>query len=406
VLFRENYATMTYRIEDLGVAGMGETSLDHGFGLLARHPKTNEEYAIHPTMEHGFVAVNPVRKTSVHVYPDRSRYERTSRGAAQAPDGCLYHLGFAKGPHGTRPAHWSLLRWDWENPVSQPVQDWELPADTGAQPEFDREGRLYLPSAGNLCQLDLRTRRSEIVAHDAGPARCGHRDGLIYFVSNSAVCCFDPRTRSQTRVLLPGGLSCSPRALEKDGQGRVLLPIVTHEKSGRAFWLELLDGKAIPVDASAVQLAQTLTTHLEVAQADPSMTYFTPYAFRDGSYLSRIVGREATYVDSAGRPITFPLQMQDSPLQLYALETGGGRIWLGTVCPLYLLSYDPQTGIFDNHGNVSPAIGEIYNLVWSDGRLFMAGYPGAHISRFGLDFGPDGHLYFLNGAHLMRMRWD
>ena len=39
----------------------------------------------------------------------------------------------------------------------------------------------------------------------------------------------------------------------------------------------------------------------------------------------------------------------------------------------------------------------------------LAGYEDQMLidhSRFNLCFGPDGHLYFMNGAHLMRMRWD
>lgn len=373
---------MKVDIEDLGIAGCGETSLDGGPNIVARHPVTNEEYAIHPTMEHGFIAIQPVRRFSVHVRPDPTKFERTSRGAAQGPDGCIYQLGFHKGQCYAQDQTWSVLRWNWSDPISVPLADFSGLTNIGAQLEFDPEGRLYFHDFQDLYRLTLATRKVEIVAAKGSPALCSRRDGWLYFICESAVHGLDPRTGERKAVTTEAGAPCPVAAMKKDGQGRIILPVVVEKKDGRTYWLELRGCKAVAVDADTVQLAETMINPLDVAQSEPGMTQLTSYAFADGGYISRFVRREATYIDSAGRMTTFPLEFKDRPLQLFSIEIGGGRIWMGTVLPLYLLSYDPQTGTFTNHGHPSPVIGEIYNMIWLGNRLFMASYPGAYVTRF------------------------
>jgi hypothetical protein len=70
------------------------------------------------------------------------------------------------------------------------------------------------------------------------------------------------------------------------------------------------------------------------------------------------------------------------PLQLFSIASGGGRLWMGTVLPLHLLSFEFSTGKFTDHGIPTPVPGEIYNMVWSGGRLFIASYPGAYVTRY------------------------
>lgn len=373
---------MNHRIEDLGVAGVGETSLDGGPNIVARHPVTNEEYAIHPTMEHGFIAIQPARRFSIHIRPDLEKYERTSRGAAQGPDGCIYNLGFHKGQCYASEQTWSVLRWNWSDPISVPVAEFSGFTNIGAQLEFDLDGRLYFNALQGLCRLTMATRKVEVVADKASPPLCSRRDGWLYFICGPAVLGLDPRTGGQKAVMTEAGAPCPRGAMQKDGRGHIILPVVVEKKDGRAYWLELRGGKAVAVDAATVQLAETMINPLDVAQSEPWMTQLASYAFADGGYISRIVRREATYIDANGRMTTFPLEFKDRPLQLYSMEIGGGRIWLGTVLPLYLLSYDLKAGTFVNHGHPSPVIGEVYNMVWSDNRLFMASYVQAYVTRF------------------------
>lgn len=78
---------MTATIEDLGIAGHGEANLDGGGLNLVRHPATGAEFAVLPTLEHAFILIDPRERTGIHVQPDMSLYQRTSRTSVQGPNG-------------------------------------------------------------------------------------------------------------------------------------------------------------------------------------------------------------------------------------------------------------------------------------------------------------------------------
>lgn len=370
---------MPYSIENLGIAGTGESNLDGvGHNNLVRHPETGEEYAVLSTLEHAFIVVDPRKRTGVHVQPDMSVYQRTTRLAVQGPDGAVYSLGFHKGQCFSRKPTCSLLKWDWKEPVSKPLFDLEKPHDSCMAMDFDEAGRLYLLLHSGLMRLDLATRREETVADSVGQFACGHGEPWLYLNLGGVMAAQDARTGDRHPVTLPDGRPCPTGVLHRDGAGR----LVIRPGDERSAWIELKDGQARPVEAHAVRLTQTLISNLEAGQAEPHMTYWTPYVFADGAYISRVVGTEVTVVEAAGDWHTFTVDRKGQPLQLYSIVAGGGRLWMGTVLPLHLLSYDFGTGQFANHGVPSTASGEIYNMVWSGERLFMASYTNAVVTRF------------------------
>lgn len=370
-----------WRIEDLGIAGYGEANLDGGGLNMVRHPGTGEEFAVLPMLEHAFVLIDPRRRLGRHILPDMSVFQRTSRRTVQGPDGALYSVGFRRGCVYERTQTCALLRWDWQSPRSEPCLDFELPADTCAGLEFDSEGRLYVCVGGRLSRLDLSTGRLERVADGVVDFAAGRDEPWLYTVAGGLVCAMDPADPVPRPVTLPGGQPCPAGRLERDGGGRLIIAADVGCRGGATLWAELKGGRAEPVEAHALRLADTLICNVEVAQADPASVYRSPFAFDDGSVISRVAGTEVTVVDSAGRWQTFAFARREQPLQLFSMEIGGGRIWLGTVLPLHLLSYDFATGRFANHGITAPVPGEIYNMVWSGGRLFMASYPGAFVTR-------------------------
>ncbi|MBI2437920.1 MAG: hypothetical protein HYV36_03805, partial [Lentisphaerae bacterium] len=164
-------------------------------------------------------------------------------------------------------------------------------------------------------------------------------------------------------------------------------------------------GQAVPVDASTVRLAETVIGNNEAALWEPFFHMLMPYVFEDGSYISRLIETNVTYVDATGRAHTFSIERKDTPLRLFSIQEGGGKLWMSSILPLVLLSYDPETGALANYRTPTHSAGEIYSLAWSGGRLFMASYPRAHLTRYDSsgpwrwDVGPRA-----NPAHLGPMK--
>lgn len=372
---------MAYSIEDLGIAGTGESNLDGGgynLNLLVRHPQTGAEYAVLPTLEHGFIVVDPKKRTGLHIQPDMSLYQRMTRLTAQGPDGALYSLGFHKGQCFSPKPTCSLLKWDWQEPLSKPLFDLEKPHDTSMGLDFDEAGRLYLLLHSALTRLDLLKQREEFVEDKVGQFACGRGEPWLYLNLRGAMVALDTRTGARQPVTLPNGRPCPSGVLHRDGAGK----LVIRPGDEQSAWTELRDGRASPVETYAVRLTKTLICNLEAGQAEPFMTYWTPYVFADGAYISRVIGTEVTVVETMGAWHTFTMERKVQPLQLFSIVAGGGRLWMGTVLPLHLLSYDFSTGQFANHGVPTPASGEIYNMVWSGDRLFLASYTGAVVTRY------------------------
>lgn len=368
-------------IEDLGIAGHGEAHLDWNMGIMARHPRTGAEFVIHPTFEHGFLVIDPRARTGFHVQPDFSVFEHTSRGLVQAADGSILTVGCRAVPRGEKQA-WSLLRWNWEGQMSIPIEDFSRFFVVVPQIDCDTRGRVYLWNSGSdLYQLDPASHRLEVCAKNVGQVVCG-RDGLVYIVDGGGILALDPAREISTPVAMADGSPCARGLLRKDGAGRVVLPVEMSRREGRVFWLELRDGKAVPVDASVVRLCETVLVNNEVGLTEPYMRMVLPYVFQDGTYFSRLVENEVTLIDARGRPHTFAVERKDTPLRLFSIQAGGGRLWMGSILPLLMISYDPQTNTFTNHGTPTLCVGEIYNMAWSGERLFMASYPRCFLTRF------------------------
>ncbi|MBI3987448.1 MAG: hypothetical protein HY343_11035 [Lentisphaerae bacterium] len=369
---------MNFVVEDLGVAGQGEAHLDWEMGILARHPRTQSEYVVHPSFEHGFLVIDPRARSGRHVQPDFALFDHTSRSVAQGADGAIYSFGMCKGSHSGA-MRCALLKWDWEGNRSLPVAEFAGAFPVVPMIECDREGHVY--GGGQLYRIDPRSGAVSECLQKVGwlGGVCG-RDRLWYAVSSGALVCQDPRNGATRAVVgVPPGIALT---LKKDGAGRVIIPVEMDRREGRVYWLELVDGKAVPVDASAVRLAETVIGNNEAALREPFFRMLMPYVFEDGSYLSRLIETEVTHVDATGRAHTFSVERKDTPLRLFSIQEGGGKLWMSSILPLVLLSYDPPTGTFAHYRTPTHSVGEIYSLAWCGGRLFMACYPRAHVTRY------------------------
>ncbi|MBI2194972.1 MAG: hypothetical protein HYU36_23575 [Planctomycetes bacterium] len=214
---------MTCFIEDLGVAGVGEAILEAHKGIIACHPQTGAEYALLPTMEHGFVAVQPHTGIGIHVRPNLDQHERTSRSMAQGPDGNLYMIGFRSGQCYAKNRAWSLLRWDW-NPEGAPqaVVDGVEPIDPVLRLEFDACGRLHVLNRGRLFRLDVRTGGTAPVGGPYLAALSSARDHRLYLQNGNGIDSLDPQTDRALPVQLPDSVDPAGVILQKDGGGRTI----------------------------------------------------------------------------------------------------------------------------------------------------------------------------------------
>ncbi len=204
----------------------------------------------------------------------------------------------------------------------------------------------------------------------------------------------DPETGDRVVVDSPSGV------LVKDAAGHVL----TNRRCwGGEVWLELTGRKAVSIDAAAVQLTKTSLAQNEMSGREVT----TSLAFSDGGYIRKIVGTRVTYVDPDGSSHEFAVKRDESPLRIFSVGSGGGKIWCGTFIPLTLFSYDSQTGESTFYDNPTETTGEIYNSAWSKGKLFMASYTAATLTRFSPDKPwKTDHSPSANPAHLGKMKED
>ncbi|MBI3986433.1 MAG: hypothetical protein HY343_05915, partial [Lentisphaerae bacterium] len=318
---------MNYRIEDLGEAGRGDAHLDWDRGVLARQPETGEEVVIHPTFQKGFLAIRPQTRSSLHVQPDWSVYAHTNRMAIQGPGGSVFNLGIRKNTPRQQPVM-DLLEWDWKAPESRPVMEFTPSHFIISHMDSDGKDAVYLLTyKGDLLELHLPSKRVRTLLNPAGEFVCNRADGRIYFAADNAIHSVDPRTGERAPVTLHDGSPCPVERLRVDGRGRAVLPVTVGRRNGCALWLKLDNGRAEPIEASRVALTNTLVSNVDSAQATPAMNMQMPYVFEDGSYVSRFVGVEMTWVDAAGIPHTFAVDRKTFPLQPFAIEAGGDRLW-------------------------------------------------------------------------------
>lgn len=356
--------TQHHQIEDLGEPASGDTWMNWRF---ARHPTTGAELALGSLSRGGFVVIDPVRQTAIQVRPEQPFVCGWAVG--QAPNGDIYQCDYG-GP---------LCVWDWKNPRARTVADHPMQAVFTLDVAAD--GRVYLPnySSNTLWRFTPSTGKIESLGdfHAFGGhirnVFCAH-DGWVYLTCTSysreqgeakGIVAFDPQTGEKSCVKAAGHRPTHGpwNGLTKDAAGHVLM---SSDLWGRVGWHELIGGCAQAIDPQQVRITQGNL----------------PLAFTDGSYIKKIEAREVTRVDAHGRESRFEIKYEDSPVSLFSVAAGAGKIWCGTFIPLTLISFDPATGQTTRYGNPTKTGGEIYNMVFSKGRLYMASYTGATITRY------------------------
>ncbi len=364
-----------YIFEEIGPIGVGTANYDHSYGTVAIHPQTGLEHIIHTTFASGFIVVDPRSGASRHIRPANMI---TSREAFQGPDGAIYQFGDG-----------IILRWNWQG--NQP-EAWFSPGLPDrfrgyAHLDFDHLGNVYYTANwrdGDLWRACPGSGRApEKIATAAKPfGSSPHR--CVYLVRHDRIDCLNPETGAVVPVLLEDGSPCPPGEVRRDGGGRLVLTAggAGAQKSWHPCYLELAGPWAFIVDAAGVRLADTLVCSCECHQAAPNLTFKTPYVLADGTYVSRVIGPEMTLVAPDGRWRTITLESAPVPLEPFALAAGTDRIWIGSILPLNLVSWNPATAEFANHGCPTPSVGEIYNLLWSRDRLFYVSYTHAQVSRY------------------------
>lgn len=362
-----------YRIEDLGVQAQGDCwiILRHG-----RNPKTGGEVGLASLSRGGFMVIDPIARAGRQVRPPAdwadARAGTEIWALGQGPDGAVYvATSYSVGGPD------ALMRWDWEGDRATVVRDLPTPHCLGL--DVAPDGRVYLseavqntlsrftPATGALESLPLPL--AEITKHVNNV--CCAADGWVYLNATdyrrTLTIAYHPDT-NETRCIEYTGLT-------KDGAGHVL---VADRRWGRQIWLECVGGTTVPINSAAVQLAE-----MELAICDikpPART--SPFAFSDGSYIQRLYNERVTCVAPDGKAYSFVMKREPMPLRLFCIASGGGKIWCGTFIPLNLCSYEPSTGTTEFLGNPTTVTGEIYSMVWSRNKLFIASYGDAELACY------------------------
>ncbi|MBI2438645.1 MAG: hypothetical protein HYV36_07530 [Lentisphaerae bacterium] len=351
--------TAAYRLEDLGVAAYGDSGWMNS--RHARHPETGAELALGSLSRGGFMVIDPARQWARQVCPERP-FE-CGWAVGQAPNGDIYQCDHSdSGP---------LVGWDWKGERARVLCEAPALAHVFTL-DVAPDGRVYLPAytSNTLQRFDPATGRLEnlgdfnALTQHIRNVFCA-ADGWVYVNGYSydavkgnatVVIAFDPRTNERRAIAAGAGLT-------RDAADHVL---VSSQRWGRTIWDELVGGQTRPIAPRDVALT-----------ADD-----LPFAFRDGSHIKAIDETTVTFVDAGGHESQFTVEREKSPLRIFSVEAGGGKIWGGTFIPLTLFSFDPATGEKTGYGNPTKTNGEIYNLAFSKGKLYMASYTGATLTRY------------------------
>lgn len=386
---------MSALIEDLGVQVYSDTWLNFRPG---RDPQTGADIVLCSLARGGFIILWPKEGRSRQV---RLPWVGEGWGIAQAPDGAVWQCGY--GGSGEKAA---LCRWAWKGTEAEWQVD--LPGDGYFTIDVDAEGRVYAPHyPGNtLYRFTPDQNKLEEVAsfHQFGKnvrdVYCA-LDAWVY-VAGPGLLGINPQTGEIAPVPRPEGVpqSWKYEHILRTGDGRVLISL---RKWGRACWQELRAGKPVLDSPGEFPLADT--EFEQGPHGNNRITCTTPLAFSDGSYLAGIYRKSAIYVTPSGERRSFAIEREESPVRIFSVTSGGERIWGGTFIPLTLFSYHPATGATKFWDNPTEVTGEIYNAVWSRGKLFMASYTGATLTRLT----PDRPLCrdrsaAINPAHLGLMK--
>lgn len=359
---------MNATIEDLGVQAKSDIWLGIRLGV---NPKTGNEVMLGGLSRGGFMVIDPKEESAIQVgFEPRSE----GWGIAQAPDGSVWICGYGASGH---PA--CLCRWNWEGTEAEHMV--ELSGDGYFMIDVAPDGcvyvphcrtgilRRYNPSTGVLDDLGEFTEFGKTVRDVC----CGD-DGWVYVMATDyhAPCIAAVNPESGDRHLLKGGFT----GIVKAGDGKTL---ATRSENGETVYAECVDGKAVPIGLDEVRLVRT-----DVCFSDTGKhASMTPLAFSDGGRICRMYNSDFTYVTGDGQEKEFNIGRKESPLRIFTVESGGGRIWGGTFIPLTMFGHDTRTGESEFYGNpTKSSTGEVYSALWSRDKLFLASYPSADLARY------------------------
>ncbi|MCC7193200.1 MAG: hypothetical protein IT444_10510 [Phycisphaeraceae bacterium] len=372
---------MKYSIENLGIAGYGSANDDWASGSFAIRPETGEEIIIHSTLEFGIVWIDVKSGRSAHLVPEDPLVTLTSRGATQGRDGRLYLAGCRVDPKANQRV-WHVLVWDWKSPGLRVVAPCPSGGDYYHRPAAAPDGAMiYGGFAGVPAQRFDPVAKSFTRFADASEGVYIGLDGQAYSRNGGKIEQIDARTGTRTAVHMTDGSECPDGEIVSDADGRVIVIPNSRQANTVVKWIELRGGRGEFVDPAKTRISRTIVGNNELAMSY-DMAKMLPYVLSDGTYISRIVSKEVTVVAPTGETRTFTMQRHDRPQRLFSIERCDDRLFVGGVLPLYLMSFDPASERFTNYGNPSPALGEIYNMVASRGRLYFAAYPGAYLVRY------------------------
>ncbi|MCX5661713.1 MAG: WD40 repeat domain-containing protein [Planctomycetota bacterium] len=353
---------MPYVLENLGSPAQDDLWMTFRPG---RDPRTGAEVVLGSLSRGGFVVIDPRAKTSVQIPSERGF--GCAWAIAQAPNGDVWQADY-----GTPDP--KLCVWDWKSARSRIVA--KHPINGVFTIDVAPDGKVYLPAytTNTMHRYDPVTGKfddfgkyDEFNPHIRN-VYCGG-DGIVYVTSISystgtCVVALDPATGRKWRVNPPPGVPAdSFRLLFKDGSGQVL---VGFAKWGRVLWSELVNGEPRPIASESVRITSNSSS----------------LAFSDGGYIEGIDLHDVTYIDPKGETVKFKADYAGSPLRIFSIAPGGGRIWGGTFIPLTLFEFDTATSKPIYHGNPTKSGGEIYSMVFAAGKLFMASYVDAILTRY------------------------
>lgn len=362
-------------IDDLGVQAYGDTWLHFRH---AAHPKTGAELVLGSLSLGGFMLIDPAAESGIQA---RMGHSSPGWGIAQAPDGSIWQCAYG-GRDGTAP----LCSWNWEGAESKPRVD--LPGQGYFSIDVAPDGRVYAPhySGNTLYRYDPASNKLENLGAFGEFGEhirdvCCAQDGWVYVTATdytrSCIVALDPISGRRVR-LAPADDGASKGkygTMLRAGDGKIL---VCETKWGRECWHECVGGKTHPLPPSEARLAVTAISY----GASWTSNNTTPLAFSDGSYIKAVDRKAIVYVTANGNERRFTVAREESPIRIFSVESGGGKIWGGTFIPLTLFCHDPATGKAVFYDNPTETSGEIYNSVWSNGKLFMASYTRAALTRF------------------------
>ncbi|MBI2438566.1 MAG: hypothetical protein HYV36_07135, partial [Lentisphaerae bacterium] len=361
-----------YQVEDLGVQARSDMWMQF---VLGRDPRTGAEVMLGSLSLGGFMLIDPAAQTSCQVLPGRYVPNGGWWAIGQAPDGTIYQTGvFARKPPSP------LLRWKGQGESSEVAA--ELPGVSFFSLDVAPDGIVYLPEYGQNILYAFHPDSGKVenmgdYSHFGSHIRnvyCA-RDGWVYVIATdykrSVVVALDPKTKGKKDLAEWAGKSAAGLSLTgitKDASGHVLVP---QKRWGLEHWFELVGGKPTPIDPREVRLVKTEAG-------------YSPLAFSDGSYIlpPRDISVDVSVVKSDGARCSFKVARQESPLRIFSVHSGGGKIWGGTFIPLTLFAFDPATSRTEFFGNPTEVNGEIYTMAFSRDKLFLGSYPQAVLTRY------------------------